>query len=312
MIGTRLLRLWGLALIAALLTTGIVAAPAAAAVPGLEYVHRDSAPTNPQFPRQRSVRVDCPAGKRVVGAAASVIDPVPAGHTALSAVIPGNTTPGSELRYVVAHASAVPPHNPASWRLRAHAICANPLPGLQLVIGNSQPDSRSAKGVSAVCPPGKKLIGSGGARYFTGNPNADDLYRVVLDEIAPYGNLDGVGVVGVETPGGTTANWYHRAFAICANPLPGLQLLHQVGPAAADSVRTANVFCPQGKSLLSPAGQANAAVSGRSVFWSIIIAPAHAGHGAPPLGAVSVVGGQVPPNLQYPWSVTSYAICANT
>ena len=53
----------------------------------------------------------------------------------------------------------------ATWAVDANAICANPPPGLQLVTAASEPDSEEFKTVTATCPTGKNLIGTGGEIY---------------------------------------------------------------------------------------------------------------------------------------------------
>ena len=65
-------------------------------------------------------------------------------------------------------------------------MCANPPPGLQLVTAASEFDSDPAS-VTATCPTGKNLIGTGGEI-------AAGLGQVMLDDLRPDASLTNVTV----------------------------------------------------------------------------------------------------------------------
>ena len=92
-------------------------------------------------------------------------------------------------------------------------MCANPPPGLQLVTVTSESDSEELKVVTATCPTGKNLIGTGG-EISTG------VGQVVLDDIRPNASLTSVTVTAIEDENGFGLGfgWYAVAYAICANP----------------------------------------------------------------------------------------------
>ena len=69
--------------------------------------------------------------------------------------------------------------------------------------------SAFSSGANAVCPAGKKVIGTGG-------DFASGLGQVVMDDIVPSSTLTSLSVIGYEDDNGTAANWTTHAYAICA------------------------------------------------------------------------------------------------
>ena len=92
--------------------------------------------------------------------------------------------------------------------------------GLEQVFASSAVDSKSPKGATAVCPAGKRVIGSGGlhAGGTTGNDPAG-LTDVVLDQIQPSDEKTVPGTVSVTAfeEEATAMTWSVTAFALCAN-----------------------------------------------------------------------------------------------
>ncbi len=86
--------------------------------------------------------------------------------------------------------------------------------GLQRVEASSAESSASPKQVTATCPPGKILVGTG-FDIFGGKSGTDPNTRtdVVTDFVIP-GNVS-VTVAAYEV-NGTIANWHVKAIAICA------------------------------------------------------------------------------------------------
>ncbi|HEU5156635.1 MAG TPA: hypothetical protein VFU43_06525 [Streptosporangiaceae bacterium] len=168
-----------------------LAGPASAAVPGLQIVSATS-PTNSNA---KSITATCPAGKAVVGAGAQLTGGL--GDVVIDDLRPTATTvtaTGFENGAVA-----------RNWNVRAFAICANPLPGLQIVSATS-PSNSNAKSITATCPAGKAVVGAGALL----NGGLGD---VVIDEIVPSGTT--VTATGFEN-GAVARNWNVRAFAICA------------------------------------------------------------------------------------------------
>ncbi len=89
--------------------------------------------------------------------------------------------------------------------------------GLELVSADSELNSDSPKGLSASCPAGKRLLGSG-ARALGGKTgdSPNELTNVVIERIVPGLSLTGVIVTAVEEEP-TASPWQVTAYAICAN-----------------------------------------------------------------------------------------------
>src|SRR5262245_40912863 len=123
-----------------------IAAPAAAAVSGLERVQATSLDSGDEG----SATANCPGGKFVVGAGASISNGQ--GKVVLEGVVPGSHS-------VVAKAHTTDPY-PADWSVTAIAMCAYAPSGLELKPRTSINNSVD-KRVQADCPLGKLLIGMG-------------------------------------------------------------------------------------------------------------------------------------------------------
>ena len=105
-----------------------------------------------------------------------------------------------------------------NWFLRTFSICSTPLPGLELVSATSATSSSDFRSATVTCPAGKRVVGTG-ARV-TGGLNA-----VVLDDIRPDSPLETVNAQAHEDQAGTTGDWAVIAYAVCAEPPPGLELV---------------------------------------------------------------------------------------
>jgi len=113
---------------------------------------------------------------------------------------------------------------------------------------------------TASCPGNKKVIGIGGMAFKT---------PFILDSVYPSANLDSV------TARGSRPEWYSdptrnigvTAYAICVDPVPGLQLF--AVPVGADSVdKPIAVGCPSGATVHSVGGSLTGA-SGQAFFDAI-------------------------------------------
>ena len=135
----------------------------------------------------------------------------------------------------------------ANWSVHAYAICANPLPGHQIVSASAISNSVTGTGVTATCPVGKKLTGTGGELT-----NATG--QVVMDDITPSSTLNSVRVTGFEDDNGTAANWSVRAYAICANPVAGLSRVTVTSPSNSLSSKVTTATCPAGRKLIGTGG----------------------------------------------------------
>jgi hypothetical protein len=151
-----------------------------------------------------------------------------------------------------------------------------------------------SKTATATCPPGQKVLG-------TGAEINGGLGRVAMDRIVPSGSLTSVTAGATENRDGITSNWTIKAYAVCATPPQGLQLVAPAPttPKASNQYTTAR--CPAGKKVLGAGGELIGA-NGRIVM-----------RGVSPdfnLGSVGVGSHEDADPTSIPWSVRAYAICA--
>jgi hypothetical protein len=290
-----MLRLVRVALLALLMATFAAAPSASAAVPGLQLHSRtsfsDSSDTKSQLAR-------CPSGTKLIGASAQITGPG-------GKVVLGNVTPLSDLSGVsVSAAETSDPLTPLDWSLTAHAICANAtaLPGLQLVSAETPGfiDSTTPKKATATCPSGKVLLGGGG-----GSTSAvfQNRAAVAIEDITPNGSLNSVTVQAAETFGGQFDNWRARAFAICANPMPGRQVVMATSASDSNSPKSKVVSCPSGTKLIGAGGDIGVPTAPGRVFIDEI-------RPLTDLSGVVVVAAESSGGTSNHWNVRAHAICA--
>ena len=155
-------------------------------------------------------------------------------------------------------------------------------------------DSVRSKAATATCPPGQKVL-SAGAEINGG------VGRVAMDRIVPSSTLTSVTAGATENRDGITSNWTIKAYAVCATPPPGLQLVPAVPTTPKASNQGSRVTCPAGKKVLGAGGELIGA-NGRIVM-----------RGVSPdfeLESVSVGSHEDADPTSIPWSVRAYAICA--
>lgn len=97
------------------------------------------------------------------------------------------------------------------WTVTAHAVCADPPPGLEYVVARTEPDSDFSASVPATCPVGKNLLGTG-ADISSGSG------EVVLDDVRPNAALTSTTGTAFEDETGQAGDWTLNVFAVCANP----------------------------------------------------------------------------------------------
>ena len=264
--------------LAGVLASGVVASsPAAAAVPGLSLVTAVSAAT----PVNKSVTATCPGGRTLTGTAGAFT--AANGEAIMDDLLPLNA---SQVRV-----RGVEDLNLANnWSVTAFAICANPLPGQVRVVATS-PVNAVNKSVTATCPAGRRLTGTGADIAGGGND-------VLISAITPNAALTSVTVTGNEEDA-TAVNWVVRAVAICAAPLPGQTLVTSTSvPSPVNKAAIAN--CPAGTRLTGTGG---AILNGGGNVGMNRITPAGG------LTGVTVDGNEVDP-VAANWSVRAFAICA--
>ncbi|MGN9764392.1 hypothetical protein ACTMS2_04390 [Micromonospora sp. SD12] len=282
-------------LLGAAVAAGVIvpAAPASAAVPGLVRIAATSASNSNDF---RSVTATCPVGKVLTGTGyelngatgeAVVDDLRPNGGPA---VAPTAVTVGAYEAEAFA----------GNWSLTAFAICANPVTGLVRVSAASASNSNDFRSVTATCPVGKVLTGTG---YELNGATGE----AVVDDFRPNGGVAAAPTsvfVGAYEADAFAGNWSATAYAICANPLAGLVRISAVSPSDSNDFHSVAAACPFGK-VLTGAGYELNGVTGEGVVDDF---RPNGGPAAAP--ATATVGAYEEDTFTGNWTSTAYAICA--
>ena len=228
----------------------------------------------------------CPFGKVVVGAGGRFTG------NSTGQVSFRNIRPSADLTSVSVQGLEDENGTVSVWDAHALAICASPIPGLERLAVTSASTSAN-KSVTATCPAGKALLGVGGEI-------AGGAGQVALREMIPGGG-NGATATGAEDENGFAGSWSVTAYAICANPVAGLERMVSVsGPSSVDKEITAT--CSAGKQVLSIGG----GVSGGAGMLIEDMRPNSA------LTNATVVGVEDEDGTNFFWSVQAYAICAAT
>ena len=163
----------------AALATLAVAGTATASVPGLEIV-RTASVTNSQ---NKTDFAFCPTGKQVLGGGARISDG--AGQVAFT-----KFTPSASLPKLVVQANEDADGFAGNWTMQGFGVCANPVPGYQIVSADSVSNSLN-KLVSVDCPDGKAVLGGGGEVVGPGG-------RISITQMTPNGDLDSMVLLARE------------------------------------------------------------------------------------------------------------------
>jgi hypothetical protein len=284
---TTLIRRLAVTGLAAGLTTAaaLVAATPAQAVPGLQQITVTSANNSQSV---KSGTATCPAGTVVLDGGAFIFGNA-GGQVRLSGLRQVVTIFGTGFQATATEDSTGFGGN---WRLSTYAVCA-PMPaGWQQVWTTSATNSQSWRSSVVTCPTGKKVIGAGAVvnNGYTG---------VELHTIYPTPDLDAVIAQAYEVEGGHGSSWSLTAYAICANPLPGL--VRVVGDALAPEV-PAGATCPGITRLHGLGGLINAAPG--EVFLTAMYPAAN-------LTSTTTIGAEDQNGTPVAWAPVAYAICAN-
>jgi hypothetical protein len=127
-----------------------------------------------------------------------------------------------------------------------------------VVMADSAFDSEPVKSATARCPAGKRVLGGGGQLFH-------DNGRVVLATMIPLhsSTFDGYTVTAVERPGGHRLNWTVRVYAVCANPLPGIEIV--MAFTTDDIVKNVRATCPAGKAVVGTGAAVGSPELGTSI-----------------------------------------------
>lgn len=178
-------------------TIAVPGAPAGADVPGVTIV-TESVRLGANAPFG-SLTADCPAGQVVIGTGAQLTGASGEAHIV-------EVKPTEDYVYVAAADDE--DGSPWGWTLSAMAICADPLPGYEIIAVHTASSSSDFRSVEAESTGDKRLVGGGGT--ITGGSG-----QVVIDDLRP-GNHDYV-VSAYEDDDGHSGSWYLSAYAICVD-----------------------------------------------------------------------------------------------
>ena len=195
----------------------------------------------------KTLRANCPAGKRVLGGGGFISGTQHAVLTELRPISAANRD-----SYEVSAAND--PAGPAgTWALLAYAFCSSTAPGAQIVSATSTPSSSAFTGISATCPGTKRLVGAGG--QINGRAGQVDLLTLPEGGVAPNRTT----AAGQENPSAFTGTWSVTSYAVCvtANSLLDIQLAKTFSAGDGTTVKSATATCPNGVQATGGGGWAH-------------------------------------------------------
>lgn len=269
----------------------------AAPLPGMVQIPASSVTDSADFKRATAT---CVRDKVLVGAGFDVFGST--GEVVVDDFVPNGDRDTAPTSVTVGAYEADPFEG--TWRVVAYALCADPLPGVVRIDStNESNNSDDSMGVSAFCPAGKVLTGTG----FELNGAQGE---VIVETLRPNGiSVDGPTAVDVgafEADPPFAATWSVTAYAICADRLPGhrLEVPFQTSPRTSDDARVAQPRCPIGGFVTGAGFEQSGA---RGEVTTVALAP----NGSPsgPGHLVDVNAFEEDP-FAGTWSLRGNAICA--
>ncbi|MET8152050.1 hypothetical protein ACIBSW_40425 [Actinoplanes sp. NPDC049668] len=118
------------------------------------------------------------------------------------------------------------------------------VPGLVRISATSPSNSDVSRSITATCPAGKQLLG-------TGYEIHDGFGKVVVNSVRPNGSpkqLPTAVTVSAQEGDSTAGNWSVTAYATCANPVPGMVKVSATSASDSEHSHSAEAYCPTGKS----------------------------------------------------------------
>jgi hypothetical protein len=197
-------------------------------------VYMTTSPSDSSSPKYLTVW--CPGGMRVLGGGGRLYDD---DHkVSLVTMIPVHTATGDG--YTVT-AIERPGGHSGAWSVRAHAICANPLNGMEIVVAG--PTSRYSHVAEAVCPAGKVVVGTGAGI------GAAEL-GTSLQTLYPIPNRNSVIASGVDPYGNAPPDFAVIAVAVCAERPAGYRFHTDSATTTSDNELRVSVSCVNGQTAL--------------------------------------------------------------
>lgn len=284
----RRLLIGGLAAVAVAVVAGgwVVTAGPASAVANMVVVTATSAE---DLGGWKAAMATCPAGTKILGGGGSTEGG--GRHVHIYALVPDDNGADPDTFWAGAfpHDQYTGPYSVTVW-----AVCGTGVTGHSIVAvdGPYRPGAATNQ-ATASCPGSTKVIGLGGMAFKT---------PFILDSVYPSASLNSV------TAKGSRPEWYSdptrsigvTAYAICVDPVPGLQLFSvPVGPDSID--KPIAVGCPAGATVHSVGGALTGA-AGQAFFDAVTPGDALA------YGYVSAREDAT--GYARAWTATAYVICA--
>jgi hypothetical protein len=164
------------------------------------------------------------------------------------------------------------------------------------VVSADGPSNSANKSMSVSCPAGKRVLGTGG---WISIGNTD---QVLIDRLLPSADLSSANLGAFEDETGTTNDWNITASAVCATPPPGLERVAATSPLNSAN-KGVTVTCPAGKQVLGTGADLNT-LNGQVVLDDVRPNAA--------LTSVTANAHEDETGNTANWSVTAYAVCANS
>jgi hypothetical protein len=280
------------AIVAALFVAQSVSAPAAYAATG---VTRVTATSESSSTTTRTVSAICPAGQRVFGGGAEIVNGQQ--RVLLERLQPRHDATDDRF---IAGASELPGGFTANWQLRAFAICGAPLSGMQIISGTSPTSSTSPRSLAGVCPDGQREVGFGARiNNGAGQVRLTDLY----DFFGPPSSL--LIVAAREDADGYAGNWSLSSYTICADAsaTDGFVLVGTTSPTNSTN-KSVVVTCPAGTQVYTTGELVQAA--GPATTASLLIDRVSVDA---PLASATVRVTESPGGTTGTWTLVGFALC---
>lgn len=268
----------------------VLAAGSALAIPGMANVTAASAVDSSA---SKAVTAFCPAGQRVTGGGARLT--ITTGEVSITRMAPTASGDGFE-----AQASEDRDGFAGNWGLQVTAVCAPPPAGYTIVTATSAPASDVSATVTATCPSGAILLGSGAAvAPATGG-------FVLLSNLTPLGlsSPTRVSALGSESRGGFASNWTVQVWAICTAAISGHTVIGTDGAANSTSPKTTTSTCPSGQRVHSLGFQLGGSLP------DLFLNAAFPNPQSPTGTSVPVTFSEGQAGLPGFWAIRTIAICA--
>ncbi|GLY35652.1 hypothetical protein Amsp01_016760 [Amycolatopsis sp. NBRC 101858] len=236
---------------------------ASAVPPSLQRIAGPSTATNQDSPKNAVAY--CPSGTRLVGGGGWASDQG-SGKVMLTGVEPIRQGPNPpKLDYYDVWARKTDPAFSGAWSLQAYAICAagKGLPANSGMYQHSTDDQPAAfKSLSYRCAAEQRIVSAGTTTVYTG-----EHVPVGVQLVRASGPLD-ITRSTAHTARGFGGNWKLTTTAICADPIPGVQVVSEVVNTA-----TAAVTCPAGTSVYGAGVGGSLTDSGEAFVRGLYVSP---------------------------------------